>query len=74
VYVTVGRGDTAQVTTAATANEPLLAPADPATAAGELVVSVDNDVVSRVPLYPLKAVPEGGWWTRMIDGLLLMWH
>ncbi|HNR22681.1 MAG TPA: D-alanyl-D-alanine carboxypeptidase family protein [Steroidobacteraceae bacterium] len=74
VYVTVGRGDAAQVTTAATANEPLLAPADPATAAGELVVSVGNDVVSRVPLYPLKAVPEGGWWTRMIDGLLLMWH
>jgi len=74
VYVTVGRGNAAQVQTAATANEPLLAPADPAVAAGELVVSVGNDVVSRVPLYPLKAVPEGGWWTRMIDGILLMWH
>jgi len=74
VYVTVGRGNAAQVTTAATANEPLVAPADPATAAGELVVSVGSDVVSRVPLYPLKAVPEGGWWTRMIDGALLMWR
>ena len=74
VYVTVGRGNAAQVTTAATANEPLVAPADPASAAGELVVSVGSDVVSRVPLYPLKAVPEGGWWSRMIDGALLMWR
>ncbi len=74
VFVTVGRGNAAQVKTAATASEPLVAPANPATAAGELVVSVGNDVVSRVPLYPLKAVPEGGWWTRMIDGVLMMWH
>lgn len=74
VYVTVGRGNAAQVKTTATASEPLVAPANPATAAGELVVSVGNDVVSRVPLYPLKAVPEGGWWTRMIDGVLMMWH
>jgi hypothetical protein len=27
-----------------------------------------------VPLHPLKAVPEGGWWTRAIDGIALMWR
>jgi D-alanyl-D-alanine carboxypeptidase (penicillin-binding protein 5/6) len=74
VYVTVGRGDAAAVRTSATAQEPLVAPATTAKALGEMVVSVGADTVTRVPLYPVKAVPEGGWWTRMVDGVMLMWR
>ncbi|MBV6422786.1 MAG: D-alanyl-D-alanine carboxypeptidase DacA [Steroidobacteraceae bacterium] len=74
VYVTVGRGDAALVKTSATAQEPLLAPAVPSKAAGEMRVSVGADTVATVPLFPLKAVPEGGWWTRTIDGIALMWR
>lgn len=74
VYVTVGRGDAGNVKTAATASDPLIAPVAPDKAAGELVVTVGNDTVARVPLYPARAVPEGSWWTRMIDGVALMWR
>ncbi|MGE0581282.1 MAG: D-alanyl-D-alanine carboxypeptidase family protein [Steroidobacteraceae bacterium] len=74
VFVTVGRGDGALVKTSATAKEPLIAPASPGTALGEMTVSVGGEILTRVPLYPVKAVPEGGWWTRMIDGISLMWN
>ncbi len=74
VYVTIGRGNAAQVKTSATAQEPLIAPAVAGKALGELVVSVGADTVARVPLFPVKAVAEGGWWTRMIDGIALMWN
>ncbi len=74
VYVTVGRGDAALVRTSATAQEPLVAPASTGKALGEMTVSVGTESVARVPLYPVKDVPEGGWWTRMIDGVALMWR
>ena len=74
VYVTVGRGDAALVKTSATAKEPIVAPVAMNQALGELVVSVGADAAARVPLYPVKAVPEGGWWTRMVDGVALMWR
>lgn len=74
VYVTVGRGDAALVKTSATAKEPLVAPVTLDQALGELVVSAGTDTVARVPLFPVKAVPEGGWWTRMVDGVALMWQ
>jgi len=74
VYVTVGRGDAALVKTGATAKEPIVAPVAMNQALGELVVSVGTDTVARVPLFPVKVVPEGGWWTRMVDGVALMWR
>ena len=74
VFVTVGRGDAAQVKTGATAKEPLVAPLALDAALGEMTVNVGAETVARVPLYPVKAVPEGGWWTRMIDGAALMWR
>jgi hypothetical protein len=42
------------------------------TVVGELTVTApDGDVLTRVPLKPLAAVPEGGLWTRMIDSAML---
>lgn len=74
VYVTVARGDAALVKTSATAKEPLVAPVALNQALGEMIVSVGADTVARVPLFPVKAIPEGGWWTRMVDGVALMWN
>ena len=34
-------------------------------------VSDGKDVIARVPLVAKEAVPEGGWWTRMVDGIAL---
>ena len=38
---------------------------------GELTVSDGSDVIVKVPLVAQAAVPEGGWWTRMVDGIAL---
>ena len=71
VCVTVGRGAAAQLKTTATVKEPLIAPIKAGQALGELTVSDGKDVIARVPLVAKDAVPEGGWWTRMVDGIAL---
>jgi len=71
VFVTIGRGSAAQLKTTATVKEPVIAPITAGQALGELVVSDGKDVVVRVPLVAREAVPEGGWWTRMVDGISL---
>src|SRR5688572_25686506 len=71
VFVTVGRGSAAQLKTTATVKEPVIAPIKAGQALGELTVSDGKDVIARVPLVAQAAVPEGGWWTRMVDGISL---
>jgi D-alanyl-D-alanine carboxypeptidase (penicillin-binding protein 5/6) len=71
IWVTVGRGAASGLKTTATVKEPLIAPIKKGDALGELVVSDGKDVVARVPLVAQAAVPEGGWWTRTIDGISL---
>jgi serine-type D-Ala-D-Ala carboxypeptidase (penicillin-binding protein 5/6) len=71
VFVTIGRGSAAQLKTTATVKEPVIAPITAGQALGELVISDGKDVVARVPLVAKAAVPEGGWWTRMVDGISL---
>ena len=71
VFVTIGRGSAAQLKTTATVKEPVIAPITAGQALGELTVSDGKDVVARVPLVAKAAVPEGGWWTRMVDGISL---
>jgi len=71
VFVTIGRGAGPQLKTAATVKEPVIAPIKAGQALGELTVTDGNTVVARVPLVAKEAVPEGGWWTRMVDGISL---
>jgi D-alanyl-D-alanine carboxypeptidase (penicillin-binding protein 5/6) len=71
IYVTIGRGSAAQLKTTATVKEPVIAPIAAGQVLGELTVSDGKDVIARVPLVAQAAVPEGGWWTRMVDGISL---
>jgi D-alanyl-D-alanine carboxypeptidase (penicillin-binding protein 5/6) len=71
VFVTVGRGAGAKLTSSATVKEPVIAPIKAGQVLGELTISDGKDVVARVPLVAKEAVPEGGWWTRMVDGVSL---
>ena len=72
VWVTVGRGSAASLKTNAVLKKtPLVAPIAKGDVLGELTVSDGKDVVARVPLVAQEAVPEGGWWTRMVDGIAL---
>lgn len=71
IQVTVPRGQSGTVSTTASIRQPLVAPLNRSTALGELQISVDGQVVRRVPLYPLSDVPQGGWWRRLIDTIAL---
>ena len=71
VAVTVPRGQGATVTTRTLLRRPLIAPLPAATAVGELQVAIDGRTVARAALYPIATVPEGGWWRRMVDTVIL---
>ena len=71
IWVTVGRGSAAQLKTSATVKEPVIAPIKAGQVLGELTVSDGKDVIVKVPLVAQAAVAEGGWWTRMVDGISL---
>jgi serine-type D-Ala-D-Ala carboxypeptidase (penicillin-binding protein 5/6) len=71
VWVTVGRGAVSGLKTSATFKGPLVAPITQGQTLGELTVTDGKDVVARVPLVAQNPVAEGGWWTRMVDGISL---
>ncbi len=71
VFVTTSRGSAAQLKSTATVKEPVVAPIKAGQVLGELTVSDGKDVVARIPLVAKEAVPEGGWWTRTVDGIAL---
>ena len=71
VLVTLGRGAAGNLRTSATLREPLIAPLAANAQVGELAVTDGNDVIARIPLYPAKAVPAGGLWSRMSDSIAL---
>jgi D-alanyl-D-alanine carboxypeptidase (penicillin-binding protein 5/6) len=68
----VQRGQGAALTTSVTLQRPLLAPLRTTTAVGELQIRQGEQVLQRVPLYPLGDVPEAGFFGRMYDAALLM--
>ena len=52
---------------------PLLrAPLEKGAEAGELIVELDGEVVTRRPLVALEEAPEGGIWRRMVDTALML--
>jgi D-alanyl-D-alanine carboxypeptidase (penicillin-binding protein 5/6) len=71
VWVTIGRGSAGTLATTATVKEPVVAPIKAGQALGELTISDGKEVIARVPLVAQAAVPEGGLWTRMVDGISL---
>ena len=71
VVVTTGRGTADALKTTWTLKEPLVAPLAANQVVGEMVVSDGNEVIAKLPLYPVKAVAEGGLFTRLSDSVSL---
>ena len=71
VQASVPRGRAAGVTTRVSVNRPLIAPLAAGTPVGELQVYGGAELLRRVPLYPLQAMPAGGWWSRLYDTVAL---
>jgi D-alanyl-D-alanine carboxypeptidase (penicillin-binding protein 5/6) len=71
VAVSVPRGKAGSVTTRVSLRRPLVAPIGASTPVGELLINVGDQQVQRVPLYALKAMPQGGLWSRLYDSVAL---
>jgi serine-type D-Ala-D-Ala carboxypeptidase (penicillin-binding protein 5/6) len=70
LYITLPRGE-AGVRTAADVQPRLIAPLALDATVGTLHVSAGTQTLATLPLHPLKNVPAGGWWRRLIDTIRL---
>jgi len=70
LYMTLPRGQ-GDVKTATDVPPRLIAPLGLDAAVGALHVSAGGQTVATLPLHPLKGVPAGGWWRRLIDTIRL---
>jgi D-alanyl-D-alanine carboxypeptidase (penicillin-binding protein 5/6) len=52
----------------------LVAPIAKGQAIGTVKVAMDGKVVAQAPLVALDAVPQGGFFRRLWDSLLMWWH
>ncbi len=71
INIVVPRGQAGSIMTTATVQRRLIAPLSTSTRIGELQVVVNGKPVTSVPLYPIASVPEGGFWSRLSDTVLL---
>jgi D-alanyl-D-alanine carboxypeptidase (penicillin-binding protein 5/6) len=70
LYMTLARGQSA-VNTVVDVMPKLIAPLAADANVGTLRVFSGGKSVATVPLQPLKQVPAGGWWRRLIDTIRL---
>jgi D-alanyl-D-alanine carboxypeptidase (penicillin-binding protein 5/6) len=70
LYLTLPRGQT-EAKTAVDVQPKLIAPLSLESAVGTLRVFSGSETLATVPLHPLKPVPAGGWWRRLIDTIRL---
>jgi serine-type D-Ala-D-Ala carboxypeptidase (penicillin-binding protein 5/6) len=71
VYVTVPRGEGADVKTALDLQPRLIAPLAREAVIGQLRVTSGNQTLATLPLHPTTAVAAGGWWRRTVDTVRL---
>jgi D-alanyl-D-alanine carboxypeptidase (penicillin-binding protein 5/6) len=70
LYMTVARGQS-DVKTSVEVNPKLIAPLGLEANVGTLHVLNGKETLTTVALHPLKPVPAGGWWRRLIDTIRL---
>jgi serine-type D-Ala-D-Ala carboxypeptidase (penicillin-binding protein 5/6) len=71
LYVTVPRGQADAIKTATDVQPRIIAPLTLDQTLGSVHVFVGNQTLATLPLHPLKEVPAGGWWRRLIDTIRL---
>jgi D-alanyl-D-alanine carboxypeptidase (penicillin-binding protein 5/6) len=71
LYLTVPRGQAADIKTAVELAPRLIAPLTTASDAGQLRVFIGSQNLATLPVRPLQNVAPGGWWRRLIDTIRL---
>lgn len=73
-WVTVPRGKGVDVTPVANYTQPLLAPLSKGQDVGTVTVSLDGQVLREEPLQVLADVPQGSFFNRMYDKVMLLFQ
>jgi D-alanyl-D-alanine carboxypeptidase (penicillin-binding protein 5/6) len=73
LVVTLPRGGYERLSANLRINRQLVAPLAQGDQVGELVVSLDGEILASQPLFVLEARPEGGILRRVGDGLRMWW-
>ncbi len=73
LWLTVPRGEAANIKTLTEVPPRLIAPLGQQTDVGTLRVVAGKDTLATKQLHPLKDVASGGWWRRMVDSIRLWW-
>jgi D-alanyl-D-alanine carboxypeptidase (penicillin-binding protein 5/6) len=71
LYVTVPRGQADGIKTATDVQPRIIAPVSLDRTLGSVQVFAGNQTLATLPLHPVKEVPAGGWWRRLIDTIRL---
>ena len=71
LFITVPRGKIGSLKTAISIEPLLVAPLSAQKPIGTFSVTYQDQVLEKRNVYPLKDVPQGGWWRRMVDAMLL---
>ena len=71
MYATAARGELGNVKATVVLNAPLIAPIAAGAAIGRMKVTLGENVIAEVPVYPVAAVEPGNIFRRMIDTVRL---
>ncbi len=72
LWVTVGKGQLANLHTSVNVKQPLIAPLAAGAVLGDFTVTAPaGELIAHAPLVALAADPPGGIWTRMVDSIQL---
>lgn len=73
VSLSLPRGSKDRVKMQPMITKPAIAPIAPGQVVGTISISLDGKVIRQEPLVALTAVPEGGFFTRVVDTVRLWW-
>jgi serine-type D-Ala-D-Ala carboxypeptidase (penicillin-binding protein 5/6) len=71
--LTLPRGRYAELSAKLQAKQTLIAPVAANAPFGSVRVELDGKVLAQKPLVALSAIELGGWWTRTVDSVQLLW-
>ncbi len=71
LYITLPRSQSGDIKTSVDVQPKLIAPLARSTDVGQLHVTAAGKSVATLPVHPLTAVDQGGWWRRMVDTVKL---
>lgn len=74
LYITTPRGKRNQIEAYMNVDATIVAPITKGQSYGKVEVKLGNELVAERPLVALEDVPEGGFWSRTVDNIKLLFH